>query len=661
MNVRRRLTIRSEIFLTALLFLIGISVAFTGMQSVAIQRLSMESVRQRLRNANQQIAAETKSSLDELALMVKLMTQSPDVVDAVTGGEAARQRALLLFAFVENANPNVHYCYAGYESGELLINNYEPPEGYDPTARPWYEAAVRSYPELSIGLPYQEIKDDEWLISVSQAFRADGAIRGVVAVDSTLAGMSDTMNRVNAFDSQINFVVDGHGVILVHENLDYIGMTLESVASGTTELFTDHSDLVSFTTDHGEEIAYYTRLDTADWILVSAIQRSEVIGPIHLRILLVVVGVVVVSVLMGFMQVMLYERRFVRPLVALRKRVFEITSGQLSPRAIEPFSNLELASIAEQIEAMTEGAQTKRAAELRLILESTSDGIIVLDEDSQVIHYNTRFLDLWGLEHEREIHEMDDEMRRRMTESVEPESADRAMRRDHDSDEITSDLIFLTNGMVLEQYSCPIVEDEKVSGRLWSYSDVTARRVAEEKLRRLATTDDLTGLCNRRCFVDRAAYEIEQAARYKRPLSLAQIDVDHFKRINDTYGHAAGDDSLRFLATSLSALLRATDTVARSGGDEFVLMLPGTTAEAAYSVAEKARVFFEQNPVINGESEWTLTISIGVTCSPDAESDLDELLRRADQACYAAKEAGRNRSVAWSAEIGKDRSPDDPE
>jgi two-component system, sensor histidine kinase LadS len=90
-------------------------------------------------------------------------------------------------------------------------------------------------------------------------------------------------------------------------------------------------------------------------------------------------------------------------------------------------------------------------------------------------------------------------------------------------------------------------------------------------------------------------------------------------------------------------------------------MLPGTTAEAAYSVAEKARVFFEQNAVISGESQWTLTISIGVACSPDAESDLDELLRRADQACYAAKEAGRNRSVAWSTEIGKDRSPDDPE
>jgi PAS domain-containing protein len=349
-------------------------------------------------------------------------------------GDEVQSRRTRLHGEVDDANPNVHYCYAGYESGELLINNHEPPEGYDPTARPWYQAAVRSYPELSIGLPYQQILDDEWLISVSQAFRADGAIRGVVAVDSTVAGMSDTMNLVNPFDSQFNFVVDSHGVILVHENFDYIGMTLESVASGTTELFTGQSELVSFTTDHGEEIAYYTRLDTADWILVSAIQRSEVIGPIHLRILLVVVGVVVVSVLMGFMQVMLYERRFVRPLAALRKRVFELTSGRLSRRAI-----------AEQVEAMTEGAQTKRAAELRLILESTSDGIIVLDEDSQVIRYGTRFLDLWGLEHEREIHEMDDEM-----------------RRDHDSDEITSDLIFLTNGIVLEQYSCSIVEDEKL-------------------------------------------------------------------------------------------------------------------------------------------------------------------------------------------------------
>jgi diguanylate cyclase (GGDEF)-like protein len=648
-DFRRQLTIRREIFLIGLLSLITISIVLTAIQSVTIFRLSMDSVYERIGNANRQIASDTESDLEELALTVTLMAANPDVIYAVSTGEDARRRALLLFKFIEDSNPNVFYCCSGYPNGELLINDYVPGEGFDPVVRPWYVAAVNNHPGLSIGLPYREFNTHEWLIAVSKTLEGEGGeITGVISVDSTLAGMSEVLNRVEVFESQTNFVVDSDGVVLVHQNLDYIGQRLASIAPDAPGLFADESGLVTYE-DEGETlIARYTALDVTDWVLVSTIERAEVIRPIRIRILLTILGVLVVSILLGALQVLIYGRRFVRPLVALRKRVSDITSGLESQRAIEPFSNPELSSIAEQIEEMTETAQSKRASELKLILESTNDGILVLDDNNEVIHYNARFLELWGLGKESAIRGIDDDILGRIVECVEPDSADVTLRRDSDGDEITSDRIYLKSGMVLEQYSCPIVEDGRISGRLWSYSDITAKTVAEEQLKLLATTDDLTGLCNRRCFMDRAEYEIEQAGRHKRPLSLAQIDIDHFKNINDTHGHLAGDDALRFLATSLTALVRSTDTVARTGGDEFIILLPGTDGNVAYAVVEKARAFFAKNAITSGNASWNLSVSVGVACSRDVDAGVDQFLHQADRACHAAKRAGRNRSVLWS-------------
>ena len=158
-----------------------------------------------------------------------------------------------------------------------------------------------------------------------------------------------------------------------------------------------------------------------------------------------------------------------------------------------------------------------------------------------------------------------------------------------------------------------------------------------QQLENIATTDPLTGVRNRRFFSDRLAAELAIVARQATSLSLLMVDVDHFKRVNDHYGHAAGDKVLQVIASLLAESARDIDTVARIGGEEFAVILPNTDNTAALAVAERLRV-----AVANADWPATpMTISIGTATLLKAE-DACTLMKRADQALYAAKAHGRN-------------------
>jgi diguanylate cyclase (GGDEF)-like protein len=168
-----------------------------------------------------------------------------------------------------------------------------------------------------------------------------------------------------------------------------------------------------------------------------------------------------------------------------------------------------------------------------------------------------------------------------------------------------------------------------------------AERVADTW--RLATVDPLTGVANRQALLTRADEELARAARYKRPLALVMVDLDHFKRLNDAHGHAAGDVVLRTVAQLLAENVRAVDLIGRFGGEEFVVVLPETDADAAASVAEKLRRIVAGTPVrLPDGHEVTVTLSAGVAGGPGEILGQDTLLRDADAALYSAKALGRD-------------------
>jgi diguanylate cyclase (GGDEF)-like protein len=163
------------------------------------------------------------------------------------------------------------------------------------------------------------------------------------------------------------------------------------------------------------------------------------------------------------------------------------------------------------------------------------------------------------------------------------------------------------------------------------------------KTAELATTDGLTGLLNRRAFMERLAEEAGRSSRYERYFSLLLIDIDHFKLVNDTYGHPAGDAVLKSLSQTLKMQIRSVDIAGRYGGEEFVIILPETNSSGAQLVGERIRNVVSKLPFMlpNG-SEIGLTISIGIASFPEDASEKEELLRKADEALYFAKEHGRN-------------------
>src|SRR5581483_10137424 len=169
------------------------------------------------------------------------------------------------------------------------------------------------------------------------------------------------------------------------------------------------------------------------------------------------------------------------------------------------------------------------------------------------------------------------------------------------------------------------------------------------QLERLATTDTLTGLYNRRHFLSALEAEWSRFQRYYRSLSVLMIDIDHFKTVNDRFGHAVGDETIKAMAAACLKGKRKSDVVGRVGGEEFAILLPETSLSRARIVAERIRKGITAEVQHAGDCSFHITASIGVAEASVSMRGPDALMAAADQALYQAKELGRNRCVCFSA------------
>jgi diguanylate cyclase (GGDEF)-like protein/PAS domain S-box-containing protein len=173
--------------------------------------------------------------------------------------------------------------------------------------------------------------------------------------------------------------------------------------------------------------------------------------------------------------------------------------------------------------------------------------------------------------------------------------------------------------------------------------DETRQKKLEQALTEMATTDGLTGLANRRHLMNELEAECARFRRMGNAISVLMLDLDHFKRINDTWGHAAGDAVLSHFSETIKSLIRKTDHIGRLGGEEFVIVLPETTAQGALVFAEKVRSCIHESTVIFETIAITYTVSIGIaSCTDRKAENADSILQKSDQALYQAKTKGRN-------------------
>jgi diguanylate cyclase (GGDEF)-like protein len=193
---------------------------------------------------------------------------------------------------------------------------------------------------------------------------------------------------------------------------------------------------------------------------------------------------------------------------------------------------------------------------------------------------------------------------------------------------------------------------------LLSWYVLAGWRRREDSVRRLSLTDPLTQLANRRAIIARLRHEQESSASTRRPLSVIMIDLDHFKQLNDEHGHAAGDEALQAAGQRLARALRQSDHLGRFGGEEFLLVLPGTDWQGASLLAERCRALLAGEPLtLSDDRRVELTASLGLYCNAgDWQDSPDDMLRKADEHLYRAKAAGRNR-VADQSGPGTEHDP----
>src|SRR3989454_246085 len=296
----------------------------------------------------------------------------------------------------------------------------------------------------------------------------------------------------------------------------------------------------------------------------------------------------------------------------------------------------------ESLKDKEELAQT--ASLLSTTLDSTADGILVVGASGRIERFNAKFAEMWGIP--RSVLEARDDgeaLAFVIDQLDEPEEFIAKVKELYGQPDAESrDSLRFKDGRVFERFSQPRRLAGDIVGRVWSFRDMTERVKAEETIRHLAYHDVLTSLPNRVQFEERLRIDLAQARRSRQKVAVMFLDLDRFKAVNDTVGHAGGDQLLQQVAGEFTEAVREGDTVARVGGDEFTFILPGIErAEDAAVVAERILRRIRQLRTVAGQ-EFHVTTSIGISVFPKDGNDADALMRNADTAMYRAKERGRD-------------------
>jgi len=290
----------------------------------------------------------------------------------------------------------------------------------------------------------------------------------------------------------------------------------------------------------------------------------------------------------------------------------------------------------------TEEQLENRMSELRATLESSGDGILVLNMAGEVRHYNRRFVELWNVPPDMLEQHDDAALLAHMGGCVKDEAGYQARLNviGDDPEVECTDVLLLRSGRMLERVTLPQTSRSRVVGRVYSFRDLTERLDAQKRIEALAYTDALTGLPNRLLLGQRVAVALRTAQRNGSTFALLFVDLDRFKNINDSLGHAFGDRVLVEAAARIQQTLREVDTLCRVGGDEFIAFCQEADAIGAEIVARRILEKLAQ-PFVLDSVNFSMGCSIGIAMYPADGRTLDTLIQCADTAMFRVKERGR--------------------
>lgn len=322
------------------------------------------------------------------------------------------------------------------------------------------------------------------------------------------------------------------------------------------------------------------------------------------------------------------------------------------------FKNTDLVDSLSETKETLESQKKQLENSLSLVratLESTTDGILVVNANNKIEDFNLKFLKMWKLSA--------NQLKKRDIKSLTKLVMDKLINAEifidkfysltANSEEVTFDELIFKDGKVFERYSYPQRVGHQSVGRVWTFRDITERKSMETKLFHQANFDSLTGLPNRSLFRDRAAQTLLQAKALKLKMAVLFLDLDRFKLINDSLGHIFADKLLIKVSERLIECVGPDTTVSREGGDEFVIILNSIKNETEIMTISNNILQSIRQPFFIDEHKLTITTSIGISFFPRDGEESGTLIRNADIAMYHAKVLGRNNFQFYTEEMNK--------
>jgi len=334
-----------------------------------------------------------------------------------------------------------------------------------------------------------------------------------------------------------------------------------------------------------------------------------------------------------------------------------LVEGERTTGAVMLFRDISARKAEENAARLAREAIERLSARNALLLDSAGEGIYGVDPEGRCLFINPAALNMLGFRAEEVLGQDQHALfhHHHADGSAYPHAECPIHQTLHDGQtREVEDAFICRDGRLVDVRLTvtPMRAGDRGEGAVVVFHDITEHKRMQRELCRLATTDPLTGIDNRRRFMEQLNQELARVRRYGHAAALLMFDLDHFKRVNDRHGHAAGDAVLRHFTGLCNGLLREVDQFGRLGGEEFAVLLPDTPLAGAREFAERLRQTVADTPCDVGMAVVSYTVSIGIAGCDQGAVDADSVLARADRALYRAKSEGRNRSVIDVDEAG---------
>lgn len=512
-----------------------------------------------------------------------------------------------LFADVKHNIPQAAWVY--YYSSNRFINMYPFENQYDKFT--WSDDYLVHPLFLSVQPQQDPARDIKWFKAyideagkglmtsiVAPVYDENDRFRGMVGMDFTLETMKCYLTGTGV-DIGTPFLVNQQGQVLAHPNAIHSNdKTVKALSEVLpSELAGMSGNILKLSAGQYHDISgwkiYVLDIDNTPWRLFLIVSQKQLFWNIISKMWAELAGIILILFVIG---------------------------------------------ILEQRHRIAEKLRTYKAA-----VDSSSAAIIIADKHSGIQYVNKSFVEITGYSETEVIGQRTSILK------LGPANEDvyGELRKALNANQSWKGELLYTkkdkSTSWINILIAPVTGNKDDGHYVAVMEDITEQKHMMETLNKLATIDVLTNIYNRSHFLSIAQNEFQRTIRYKKSLSVMMIDIDHFKQVNDTYGHAAGDLVLQQVAAQCSELVRKEDCVGRFGGEEFVILLPETDQENAWKTAERIRHTIELLEIISADgNRIKITCSIGVTEKKKDDDSFDLMLSRADTALYGAKNSGRN-------------------